>query len=250
MRISSQASRQPAGGRPEPNGQDIHRLLPQSVVVPVRDTQPVQDLRVSQLIRGDIGLEDDVIHQLPVPRLVAQHRQGLVDPVQQQPGLLDAQQLMLQFGVVHGQLGIHRAQQRVKVLQRPVQFLRHPLREALQRPDDVPVVLQHTLGVVVHVPAQLPLRLPDPLTGDLRVLHDAPALQQGDKLLRLGRQALMRVTTGGCLQMFHTRFLLGCPGPPSGVGPRQNQLRARLCTYPASPLHNSCNSDTEKDTRV
>ena len=97
-------------GRPEPDGEDVDRLLPEPVVVPVRDVQPVQDLLVRELVRGDKGLENDIIHHLAVPRLLPQYRQGIVDPVQQQPGLFDTQHPMLQPGVPHGQLSIHHAE--------------------------------------------------------------------------------------------------------------------------------------------
>ena len=45
----------------------------------------------ARLVRGDKGLENDIIHHLSVPRLLPQYRQGVVDPVQQQPGLFDTQ---------------------------------------------------------------------------------------------------------------------------------------------------------------
>ena len=49
--------------------------------MPLRDVQPVQDIRVAWPVRRDERLKDDILHQVPVARLMAQDGQGLVDPI-------------------------------------------------------------------------------------------------------------------------------------------------------------------------
>ena len=176
--------------------------------MPLRDIQPVQDIRMAGLVRRDERLEDDVIHQLPVARLMAQDRQGLIDPVQQQAGLPNAEQAVLQLRVPQRHLRVHYAEQRVQILQRLIQLLCDFTGEAFQGPDDVPVVLEHDLGVMVHIPAKLLLRKPGFRIGDVRISHDPPALQQGAQLLLGDRTILIRqFTTEGCLQICHFQYL-------------------------------------------
>lgn len=74
--------------------------------MPVRDIQPIQQLIVCQLLWDDVGLEDDVVHFLPVFGLLPQNCDCLVDPIHQQTGLFHTFQPMLQPIILHGQLCI------------------------------------------------------------------------------------------------------------------------------------------------
>ena len=163
--------------------------------MPLRDIQPVQDIRMAGLVRRDERLEDDVIHQLPVARLMAQDRQSLIDPVQQQAGLPNAEQAVLQLRVPQRHLRVHYAEQRVQILQRLIQLLCDFTGEAFQGPDDVPVVLEHDLGVMVHIPAKLLLRKPDVLLLDEPTNHlDIESIQWLENFIATRANAVILVS--------------------------------------------------------
>ena len=153
---------------------------------------------MGELVRREEGLKDDIIHHLPVARLMTQHGQSIVDPIQQHPGLLDTKHTVLQLCVAHGDLRVHNAEQRIQIAQRPVQLLRDLLRKAFQSPDNVPIMLEHHLGIVIHIAAQLLLRLPRLWVDNRRILYKTSAFQKGKDLFRLrGRVPCGLLTRAG-----------------------------------------------------
>lgn len=71
-------------------------------------------------------------------------------------------------------------------------------------------MLKHHLGIVVHIAAQFLFCLPGLLIRNALILHNTPALQQREYLLRLCGNifCLCLLTRAGFLQMFHIQCLL------------------------------------------
>lgn len=76
----------------------------------------------------------------------------------------------------YGQLRVDGSEQGVQIVQRPIQLLCDPGGEAFQCPCDVPIMLQHLPGVVVHVLAQCFVGAASLFVGDLLIRHDPLAL--------------------------------------------------------------------------
>ena len=160
------------------------------------------------LVRRDESLENDVIHQFPVARLVTQDCQCVIDPVQKQARLPDAEKPVLQLHIAKGHLSVHHAEQDVQILQGLLQFLGNFFWKAFKGPDNIPVVLEHDLCIVIHVAAKLLFGCPRFLVGDTRILYKPSALQQvAQQFVFFGMVLFRQLTTRACLQICHIRYL-------------------------------------------
>ena len=164
---------------------------------------------MGKFIRCEERLEDNIIHHFAVTRLMTQHGKGIVNPIQQQSGLLDPEHPVFQFCVAHRYLRVYSTEECIQVMQRAIQFLSHLLWKTFQRPHNVTVMSKHHLGVVIHVATQLLLRLPGLFAGNALILHNTPPLQQREYLLRLyGHGCSSLLTRVKFLHMFHIQCLL------------------------------------------
>ena len=184
------------------------------------DVQAVQDLCVGQVFRRDVAQVKTLVHQLSVARLFPEHGKRLVETVEEQPRLLDAHQPVLKLDVVHGDLGVDKAEYGVEVLQRFVQLLGYARREALQRPGYVAVILQHLLCIVVHIAL---FRLGGParrVVVDMRVFKQPAPGQHLQKSLGLPRELAFLLFIKACacnvIGFAHIRCLRYFYGPLHG----------------------------------
>lgn len=113
--------------------------------------------------------------------------------------------------------------QQIQIAQRPVQLLRGLLRKTFQSPDNVPIMLEHHLGIVIHIAARLLFRL-------------------------WGHVPCSMLTRAGFHQMFHIQcFLYQLAGRFEARPASLFSLRLWLeCNYRGSPYKSSCNDHREK----
>ncbi len=148
------------GHRPQSDGEDGNGFLPQPVILPGGQVQPEQQVGAAEFFRDDVGEIDQLVQPWSVARLLFQHGQGVVNPIQQQPGLPQALHPGFQLTVAHAGLRIHPVQQSVQLTKRLLQLLGHRFRKTLHRPGDVPVVGKQHLGVVIELLQPLLLSFP------------------------------------------------------------------------------------------
>lgn len=115
---------------------------------------------MAQLLRDNVGEVNQLVQPGAVAGLFLQDGQGVVDAVQQQPGLPQAFHPGFQLPVAHAGFRVHPVQQSVQLTKRLLQLLGHRFRKTLHRPGDVPVVGKQHLGVVIELLQPLLLSFP------------------------------------------------------------------------------------------
>ena len=198
---------------PETYGNNIQRLLPEPVILPVRNMQLRADLHDHKPLWRDIGQIDDVVEHISILRLVPQDRDCLVQPVHHAPGEPHTLNPVLQPVVVQVDLCVYQVQERIKVMQRGVQLLCDGVRKALQHPSDIPVAPKQKQRVMVHVTALFLVCLANRLIPDRIVLDEAALGQHLHKRMGLhGQLAFLLGIDIPCLHQHlppNTLFLTG-----------------------------------------